>query len=284
MKKTNRNLLDSNSARIGKNVLSVLFILYSLIALFLIGNTFLSSFKTRPDLLNNTLGFPKTFTLDHYHTVLFEDNFMRFFFNSLILASLALFLLVGCSSMVAYGLSRFTFKGKNFLRSYFLIGLMFPMQLGILPLFIILTRLHLNNTLYGVAILYAANISFPVFVFSNFFRGIPWELSESAKIDGATEFQLFLRIILPISTPVLFTIGIINFVTIWNDFYIPLVFLTKSSVKTITLGVYTYMNNFLSTWHLAFAAVVLALIPVITVFLFFSEQIADGITSGAVKG
>lgn len=279
-----RNLADTKAARIGKNILTAFFLLYSCITLFLMGNTFLSSFKTRTDLVNNTLGFPKSFTLENYRFVLLEDHFGRYFINSLLLVVMGLGLLLLCASMVAYGISRFQFKGKSMLRSYFLIGLMFPVQLGILPLFIMLTRAHLNNTLIGVALLYAANMSFPVFVFSNFFRGIPWELSESAKIDGANEWQVFWNIIIPISKPVLFTIGLINFVLIWNDFYIPLVFLTKSSVRTLTLGVYTYMNNFLATWHLVFAAVIIALLPVIIVFFCFSEQIADGVTSGAIKG
>jgi raffinose/stachyose/melibiose transport system permease protein len=185
--------------------------------------------------------------------------------------------------MAAYGLSSFKFRGNSALQTYFLIGLMFPIQLGILPLFIMLTRLHLNNTIPGLALLYAANMSFPLLVFSKFFRGIPTSLSESARIDGAGEFRVFLSIIIPMSKPVLFTMGLINFVTIWNDFYMPLVFLTKNSVRTLTLAVYTFMANFLANWHLVFAAVVVALLPVIIVFFRFSDQIVSGLTGGAVK-
>lgn len=277
------HIAESIQARAGKRIVSIVLCLYTLIAVGLIGNTVLSSFKTKSDLINNTWGFPQSFTLDHYYHTLVEDNFARYFINSLTLVFLSLALLLIVASMVAYGISRFRFKGNGFLQTYFLIGLMFPIQLGILPLFIMLTRMHLNNTILGLALLYAANMSFPVFVFSKFFRGIPTSLSESARMDGAGEWRVFWNIILPISKPVLFTMGLINFVTIWNDFYMPLVFLTKSSVKTMTLAIYSYMNNFLANWDLVFAGVTLALIPVIVVYFMFSKQIVAGLTGGAIK-
>lgn len=276
-------IAETRAARTGKWIISIVLCLYTLIAVGLIGNTILSSFKTKPDLLYNTWGFPKTFTLDHYKYLIEEENFVRVFGNSVALVAMGLLLLLAVASMTAYGLSRFKFRGQGFLQTYFLIGLMFPIQLGILPLFIMLNRLHLNNTLPGLALLYAANMSFPVFVFSKFFRGIPASFSESARIDGAGEWTVFWRIILPISRPVLFTIGLINFVLIWNDFYMPLVFLTKSTVRTLTLTIYTYMNNFLQNWHLVFAGTTLALLPVMVVYFLFSNQIVAGLTGGAIK-
>jgi len=143
--------------------------------------------------------------------------------------------------------------------------------------------MHLNNTLFGLILLYAANMSFDVYVFSKFFKGVPNSLSESARIDGANEFTIFIQIIMPLSEPVLFTAGLISFVQIWNDFYMPLVFLTKPSVRTLTLAVYTYMSNFLAKWNYVFAAVSMALIPIIIVFFLFSDQIVAGLTGGAVK-
>lgn len=276
-------IAESASVRLVKNTISVVLVVYTFITLFLFGNTILSSFKGKQELINNTIGFPKHFTLENYRILLVEKGFLRYFFNSFFLVFLSLFLLLLVASMAAYGLSSFKFRGNGLLQTYFLIGLMFPIQLGILPLFIMLTRLNLNNTIHGLALLYAANMSFPLLVFSKFFRGIPTSLSESARIDGAGDFRVFISIIIPMSKPVLFTMGLINFVTIWNDFYMPLVFLTKSSVRTLTLAVYTFMANFLANWHLVFAAVVIALLPVIIVFFRFSDQIVSGLTGGAIK-
>mgnify|MGYP002547047770 CR=1 FL=1 len=107
---------------------------------------------------------------------------------------------------------------------------------------------------------------------------------ESARIDGARDFQVYLRIVLPISKPVISTVALISFVQIWNDFFMPLVFLTKTGVKTLTLGIYSYSANFLANWNKIFAAITIALIPIIIIYFLFSEQIVEGLTVGAVKG
>ncbi|MCR1841728.1 carbohydrate ABC transporter permease [Murimonas intestini] len=268
----------------GKIIVSVILVIYSFLAIFLIGNTILSSFKTKSDLINNTIGWPREFTLENFRIVLVDDGFLRCLFNSVFLVGISLLLLIAVSSMTAYGLAQYRFKGRAALQTYFLVGLMFPIQLGILPLYIMLSRAHLTNNLFGLALIYTANMSFPVFVFTKFFNELPIEVIESARVDGAGEFQIFGRIIAPISKPVIATVALLNFVTIWNDFYMPLVFLTKSSVKTLTLGVYTYTANFLANWNKVFAAATVALIPVIIVYLLFSDQIVAGLTGGAVKG
>jgi raffinose/stachyose/melibiose transport system permease protein len=281
--KRSYSITDTRASRVVKNFFSVLLLLYSLIAVALILITVLSSFKTKSDLVNNTLGFPQSFTLDNYEQVLLKDKFWVYFINSTVLAVGGVALLLFISSMAGYGLSKFRFKGRSGLRTYFLMGLMFPIQLGILPLFVMLRTLDLTNNLFGLILLYAANMSFAVFVFSNFLRTVPDALIECARIDGASEFRIYRKIILPMSRPVLSTVGLISFVTMWNDFYMPLVFLTKENVRTLTLGVYRYMNNFLENWHLVFAAVTVALVPVIVVFFLFSNQIIAGLTGGAVK-
>lgn len=264
-------------------IVSALFFFYCLIALYLIPLLGINSFKTKTDLINNTLGFPKTFTLENYRIILLEDNFIRYFFNSIILSVSSLTSLLFVASLCAYGLSRYKFKGQNILRIYFLLGMMFPIQLGILPIFIMIRSMHLTNTFLGMVLIYTANMSLAVFIFSNFFRTLPNALYESALIEGAGEFTIFSRIMVPISKPVFATVGILNFVTIWNDFYMPLVFLTKKNIKTLPLGIYSYMNNFLANWHLVFAAVTLALIPVMIIFFAFSRFLISGLTAGAVK-
>ena len=226
-------LNDTRGSRIIKWIISGVLILYSLIAIYLIGLSFLNAFKTRQDLINNTMGWPVRFVLDNFKIVLVQDNFMRNLINSLILVGLSLVLLILVSSSLSYGIAMFDFKGKGFLQTYFLIGLMFPIQLGILPLFVIMTRLHLNNSLLGLSLIYAANLSFSFTVFSKFFRSFPTPLLEAARIDGASELDIFLRVVLPVTRPVIFTVALLNFVMIWNDFYMPLVFLTKSNLKTL---------------------------------------------------
>ncbi|MDI3547764.1 MAG: raffinose/stachyose/melibiose transport system permease protein [Halanaerobiales bacterium] len=264
-------------------VYSIFLSLYCSIVVFLIFITFLGSFKTKSDLVRNTLGFPREFTLDSYKTLIFEDNFLRIFLNSTILTVLSIAGIVFISSLTAYGLSRFKFKYADTLQTYFLLGLMFPIQLGILPIFIMMRKLNMINNLFGMVLLYSANMSFPVFIFSVFFRTLPYALYEAAKVDGAGEFTIYFRIMLPLSKPVIATIALLSTITVWNDFYLPLVFLTKDNLRTVTLGVYRYMSNFLANWHLIFSAASLSLIPIIILFGFFSRNIISGITSGSLK-
>jgi len=268
---------------IGSWIATIVLILYCLIAVVLIGNMIISSFKTKQDLLFNTFGFPTKISFENYRQVLIKDSLYKNFLNSIILTMLSIVSLIFFSSMTAYGLSRYQFKGRQALELYFLLGLMFPIQIAILPLFIIMRTLNLTNTFLGMIILYTANMSFSLFIFSQFFKDLPAALHESAVIDGASELTIFWRIMMPISKPVIFTVMTVSFVQIWNDFYLPLVFLGKRSLHTLTLAIYQYLANFLAYWNFVFAAATLALIPVIIVFFVFSDQIISGLAAGSIK-
>lgn len=276
--------IEGRSAKIVKNIISAVLIVYTFLTIYLIGMTVLNSFKTKSELINNTMGLPSSITFDNFIEVIVEDSFMRYLLNSVILVVIAVVCLCLIASMLGYALAHYEFKGKELLESYFLLGLMFPIQLGILPLFIMLTKMHLNNTLWGLVLIYAANLSFSTVLFTNFFRGLPGSVLESARIDGAGDYQVYLKIVVPMSKPVISTVALISFVQIWNDFFMPLVFLTKTNVKTLTLAVYSYSANFLANWNKIFAAITIALIPIIIIYFLFSEQIVEGLTGGAVKG
>ncbi len=281
-KRTRR--IEGSKTKVVKDIISVILVLYTFISIYLIGMTMLNSFKTKSDLINNTMGWPTAFTLDNFREVILEDSFMRYMLNSVLLVLTSVVVLVIVASMLGYALAHYEFKGKSLLEGYFLLGLMFPIQLGILPLFIMLTKLHLNNTIWGLVLIYAANLSFSCVLFTNFFKGLPKEVLESARIDGAEDFQVYLKIVVPMSKPAISTVALISFVQIWNDFFMPLVFLTKTNVKTLTLAVYSYSANFLANWNKIFAAITIALVPIIIIYFIFSEQIVEGLTGGAVKG
>lgn len=282
--KSRHSLHQTRASVIGRRLISALLIAYSLIAIFLIGNAFLSAFKTRQDLINNTFGWPNAFVLDNLRIVLVEDEFLRYMLNSVLLVTMGTGLLILTSSTVAYGMSMYEFKGKGFLNAYLLVGLMFPIQLGILPLFIMLKWLGLINSLFGLSLVYASSMSFSVVVFSRFFRGLDRALLEAARIDGASDVQTFAFLVLPIMRPVVFTVALLNFIMIWNSFFLPLVFLTHKAKRTLTLGIYNYTADFLGNWNKVFAGVAVALVPIICIYFLFSERIVEGLTGGAVKG
>lgn len=281
-----KNLEDSSGAvtKSGwKTVISIILIIYSLITVFLVGETIASSFKTKIELVDNLIGLPKEPTLTNYFTVFVKEGFGRYIMNSISLVAISLILLIIVSSMLAYGMAQYTFKGKKFLQAYFLIGLMMPVQLSILPLYLMLSRLKMTNSFLGLALLYAANLSFSFLVFNQFFLQLPQAMIESAHIDGASDMCIFWKIVVPVSKPVFSTVGLLQFVMIWNDFFLPMVFLPKKSAHTLTLAIYSYTGNFLKNWDKIFAAATIALVPILIIYFLFSEQIVAGLTAGSTK-
>ena len=266
-----------------KTVVSIILIIYSLITVFLVGETIASSFKTKIELVDNLIGIPREPTLANYITVFIKEGFGKYIINSISLAAISLVLLMIVSSMLAYGMAQYKFKGKKFLQAYFLIGLMMPVQLSILPLYLMLSRLKMTNSFLGLALVYAANLSFSFLVFNQFFLQLPQAMIESAHIDGASDMCIFWKIVVPVSKPVFSTVGLLQFVMIWNDFFLPMVFLPKKSAHTLTLAIYSYTGNFLKNWDKIFAAATIALVPILIIYFLFSEQIVAGLTAGSTK-
>lgn len=274
----------STQAKIVRGIISALLILYTSITIFVVVVTIMDSLKTRSDLLSSFIAIPKEVTFEAYTTVLFENDFLLFFKNSLILTVGGT---VGCillSAMMAYGIARYDFKGKNLLSSYLLLGMMVPVQVTILPVFLLLKHMGLLNEIAGVLFLYIAGISMSCVVFQKFFKTLPRELEESARMDGCHDLKVFFRIIFPIAKPVIVTMALIKAIGCWNDFYMPMILLGNKDTTTLTLGIYRYIGQFTRYMSETMAAVMITLIPVVILYFAFSTQIMEGMTSGAVKG
>jgi raffinose/stachyose/melibiose transport system permease protein len=270
-------------AKTVRTVLSGLLVIYTGLIVFVVVVTLLDSFKTKIDLITNFTGLPKVFSFDSYKAVLFEDNFLLYFRNSMILILAGTGGCVLLSALTAYGIARYDFKGKAFLSSYLFLGMMVPVQVIILPVFLILKNLHLLNNLLGLILVYISAISMCCLVFQKFFHTIPKALEESARMDGAGDLRIFLRIIMPVSKPVILSMALINGIIHWNDFYMPMVLIGSSATKTLTLAIYQYVGQFAKYMSESMAAVVITLIPVIILYFLFSNQMVLGLTGGAVK-
>ncbi len=273
----------STGAKVTRGIISGVLIIYTLLTVFVIGITLMDSLKTQADLVTNFVGLPKAISFDSFKAVLSGD-FIRYFFNSVIVTACGT---VGCmllSSMAAYGITRYEFKGKGILAGYFMIGMMVPIQVSILPLFLILRTMGLLNNLLGIILVYISGISMSCLIFQKFFRTIPTALEESARLDGCTDLRVFFKIILPICKPVMFTMALITAIGQWNDFYMPMVLLGNKNVSTLTLAIYRYIGQFIRYMSESMAAVIITLIPIIIIYCLFSSQIVEGLTGGAVKG
>lgn len=263
-------------------LITVIFTLYGSIVLLLLFITLMSSFKTSTEIVTNIFAFPKTLNLNNYIKVIVNEKFLRYMLNSLIvtLFSVAGLLVVSC--MLAYGHARYEFKGKRLIETYVLLGMMFPIQLGVLINFKIINTMGLMNTLTGLIIIYIGNLSLATFLFMRFFRQLPDALYESAKIDGAGELTIFGRIMMPLCKPVIGTVCLVCGLTIYNDFYMPLIFLNGDN-RTATVILQGSLTNFLYFIEVIFPMVVICIIPITILFIFSSEQLIEGLTAGAVK-
>jgi raffinose/stachyose/melibiose transport system permease protein len=258
--------------------------IYSSFIVFILVYMIYNSLRSREDILSNPLGKLKGLMLDNYKNLFIEDHFQQYFINSVLILVVSLTLLILLSSLTAYGIARYSFKLKKLMRIYFMIGMMFPVQLGIVPIFLLMKNLHLINNPMSVILISAAGISMPVFMLTDFFQKLPKEIYEAAIMDGAGEWKTFSRIMFPMAKPVVFSVCVIVSVQIWNQFFVPLIFLQQERLKTIPLVVMEYTSNLISTMDLAMAASVLSTVPILIIFIVFSNKILDGITAGAVKG
>jgi raffinose/stachyose/melibiose transport system permease protein len=276
-------MLEKKKGFTGK-VVSIIMWIYSLSIVFILGYVFYNSLRSRSDIISNTLGKPESLSFTNYVQIFVNDNFQKYFFNSLIILVLSLILLVFLSSMVAYGLGRYKFRFNKGLRIFFLLGMMFPVQLGIVPIFLMMKGMHLIDSYTSVVLILGTGISMPVFMLTDFFAKLPNEMYEAAIIDGAGEWTTFIKIMFPLAKPIVFSVCIVGSVQIWNQFFIPLIFLQSDDKQTVPLLVVKYTQNLLNTVNLGMAASVMSILPILIVFVIFSKRILEGFASGGVKG
>jgi raffinose/stachyose/melibiose transport system permease protein len=260
-------------------------LLYTALALFPILLVVINSLKKRISIFKTPLSLPNPTNFDPvgYSTVWKGANFPLYFGNSLIvtLGSLALILLV--SSMAAFALARYDFRGNTLLGLYLSLGIMIPIRLGTVSILRMMKGLGLIDTLWGLIFVYtAAGIPLAVFILTQFMRQIPTSLLDAARIDGASEYRIY-RLVLPLIRPALGTVAVFNMIPIWNDLWFPLILASSEKSKTVILGAQIFLGQYIQDWNAVLASLTLAMIPVIVLYVIFSRQLIRGLTSGAVK-
>ncbi len=245
----------------------------------------LAAFKTTPELFRNPFGLPESWSLDTFREVWTRASFGVYLRNSVLVTGGSVLLLLLCATPVAYALTRYSFKLRTAIFLFFLAGIMIPMRLGVLPLYLLMRDLGLLDTLWSLILTYAASgMPMSVLLLSVFFRGLPGDLEDAARIDGASELTTFARIMVPLARPGIATVTIVNVVPWWNDFFFPLLFITDNAWKTVPLGMQMFFGQHLTNWNLVFTGMVLASLPLLILYLLMSRQFIAGLTAGAVKG
>jgi raffinose/stachyose/melibiose transport system permease protein len=246
---------------------------------------FLSSFKTNEEIFSGAFSFPSRIHFENYLNPFNETFHLHtYFINSFFYAVFVCLLSVFVNSMAAYAIGRLKWKLRKAVLALFLSGLMIPLHAIIVPLYIVVSRFNLPNQLALMLLFAASTVPISVFLIVGFLGNVPRAVEESAIIDGCTIPYMFFTIVMPIIKPVIATVTIFNFMGVWNDLMLSLIFLNEEKFKTLQLGIMRFKSSFYSDYGLILAAIVLSIIPSIAVYLVMSDKLINGIASGAVKG
>ena len=246
--------------------------------------TVLGGFKSTAQLLNQPLGLPNPVHVENYQHIIQSTTFWRELANSIIVTSLTVVLLLISAIGAAFVFARMAFRGRDVLFNIFTIGLLFPLPVAILPLFVQLRQLGLIDTFLGVALPQVAfALPLSVLILRSFFRAVPGELEDAAYIDGCGPVGFLWRVLLPLSVPALAIVSVLTMVSSWNQFLLPLVIVNSETLFTLPLGVMQFQGQYGTDIALVMAFLVLAMIPAVVFYLFAERYLVAGLTAGAIK-
>jgi len=264
---------------------------YALTVVFPVGWVLATSLKPDREVFLHPFSLPEVTDLhwENFTNAWGKGHFGDYFLNSAIVTVATVTVTLLFSAMAAYALSRFAFPTARPLFFYFLAGMMIPLQLAIVPLFFQMKDMGLLNSRLGLLAVYVAfGMPFSIFVLTGFFRSLPSSLHESALTDGCSEWGAFWRVMLPLARPGLITVGVFTFLGTWNEFFMAFMFLSgegSESLRTLPLGLanITIVSQYRSDWGMAFAGLVLMMMPTMLVYVVLQKHITKGITMGALK-
>ena len=269
---------------------------YSFVSLFPVFFIFMNSFKDRRDLFRTPYLPPLWFSFDHglkgvntvslggYQAVLGRADVIHYFINSALVTSLSLALIVVLGAMLAFALTEYDFLGSRALYVFFVLGIMIPLQIGAATIIRAVDALGLYDTIWALILIYVARgLPISVFILGEFMRTVPRELKEAARVDGANEYWILARIVMPLIRPAIATVLAFQLIPIWNDLWFPLTVAPGERARTVTLGMALFAGQYRNDWSALLAGLSLAMIPITLLFVIFSRQFVAGLTKGAIK-
>lgn len=263
---------------------AILFLIAGLVLIPLVA-TVLGGFKSLGDLRVNPFGLPAQWEWGNYWSILSGTRYWQLLLNSLVIAVLTVVLTLVAAAMAGFVFAHVQFFGSRFLLQYLLVGLMFPAAAAVLPLFIKIRDLGLLDTYWGVVLPQVAfGLAMSILLFRTFFRQLPSELLDAALIDGCGYIRFFRYVTLPLSRPILATVGVIVFVHSWNNYLLPLVVLNRDDIYPWPLGIMAYQGEYSTDWQLVLAFVTLTILPAVIMFVAAQKYLVAGLTAGAIKG
>ena len=261
-------------------------IAYTVIALFPVVLVIVNSFKSRQAIFREPMMPPTagTFDLIGYVTVMKQGDFLLYFQNSLIVTVASLLFVLLFGAMAAFALAEYRFRGNTLMGLYLALGIMIPIRLATVAILQMMVASGLVNTLTALVLVYTAQgLPLAIFILAEFMKGVSDDLKNAGRIDGLSEYRIFFRLVLPLVRPAMATVAVFTMIPIWNDLWFPLILAPSEATKTVTLGAQLFLGQYVTNWNAVLAALSLAILPVLVLYVVFSRQLIRGITSGAVK-
>ncbi|MFW6338423.1 MAG: carbohydrate ABC transporter permease [Alkalispirochaetaceae bacterium] len=271
--------------RAGRLFTHLIILFFILVAAFPVLLIFINALKSRRAIFEAPLALPngETFSWVGFETVFSRSNFPLYYLNSVIVVMVAIAFVLFFGAMAAWALSEYDFKGNKQMALYLAIGIMIPIRIGTVSILRLMVRLGLVNTLWSLIFVYTAQgLALTIFILSQFMAQVPRDLKDAARVDGASEYRIF-GMVLPMVRPALATVAVFTMIPIWNDLWFPLILAPSDRTKTVILGAQEFLGQFVSDWNAVLAALSLAILPVLILYLIFSQQLIAGLTRGSVK-
>ncbi|MCK0471811.1 carbohydrate ABC transporter permease [Halalkalibacter sp. APA_J-10(15)] len=271
--------------KVAASLNTVILVLFGALTLFPIYLAVVNSFKTQSEIFANVLALPTSLNFDNYINAMQQVNFFSSMWNTLIVTTIGLLGIIICGSLAGYKLARTKSKLSSLFFLVFIASMLIPFHSIMITLTQVANNIGVQGSPYGLGLIYIGlGVNMAIFLCHGFTKTIPKELEESAKIDGANEIQIFMKIIFPMLTPILVTIAILNILWLWNDFLLPLLMLTNVNNYTLILAINMLFGEYNNDWPQILSALVITALPLIIFYLVFQRFILHGIAEGAVKG
>lgn len=271
---------------IGKIAVYAVLIFWAFVSLFPVYWMLTFSLKSNAEIFGeNVIGLPKYWVWENYTRALNVGNMPRYFLNSIMVTVATILITLVASVMASYALTRLKWKGSKTMNKFFMLGLTIPIHASIVPLYTTLAKISMLNTPWALIIPYSAfSLAMGILISIGFMGDIPYDLDEAAFLDGCGVWGIFLRVIAPLMTPAVATVGIYTFLQCWNELMFANVFISRDALKTLPVGIQSLSGQYTTEWGPIGAALSLATIPTLLVYVFLSKQIQESFIAGAVKG
>jgi raffinose/stachyose/melibiose transport system permease protein len=270
--------------RDGNTGAHIVLVVYSVIVLVPLLFVVFLSLKDIAGILGTPLKLPQQWHPENYSQAWQDGNLLTLLINTIVVTVVAVAGILFLSSLAAFAIARYRFRGNQLLYLYFVSGMALPIQLVALPIFVLVRNLGGLNSLWGLILVMAAGgMSFSVFLLVNFMRSIPWELQEAATVAGAGPLRIYWHVVLPLVRPALGIVAIFQFLAIWKEFFLPLLLVQDADKMTVAVGILNFVGQYTTQWNLLLAGIVIVSLPTIIGFLLVSRQFRRNMMAGAVK-